>query len=48
MMHQGQWHDGWFPHWHMWGAWIWPIVIVGLIALIIYFAMKGKSDSGKK
>lgn len=48
MMHEGQWHDGWFQYEHMWGMWFWPVVIVGAIALIIYFVAKATSGPRKK
>lgn len=44
MMHIG----GWFPYWHMWDMWLWPIIIVGVSALIIYFVIKSSKGPKKK
>jgi len=48
MMHPYSWHDGWFGAEHMWGMWIWPVVLTAGVALIVYFALKEKSGPHTK
>jgi len=48
MMHDYGWHNGWFFGGHMWGMWLWPILLVAFVLFAVYLVSKGKSGPDKK